>query len=226
MNQKLMFKHIAIIPARKNSKGVKFKNRLLFNKTIKFIKKIKWIKKIIVSSDDGYIQKLSKKNNTVFLKREKKLSHGNVSIKKVIVDVIKKNNLNDNDILWLFYIPILGRQSKYYNLNKKVIEKKTVDSICSFFPVKTHPFNVWRYKNKKMNKLIKNDIYRRQDLPELWEHHHLICAFKVKEIYNLNSELINSRTRPIFLDKNLRENIIEIDTLEDIRKLNDKRFKK
>jgi len=124
-----MFKHIAIIPARKNSKGVKFKNRLLFNKTIKFIKKIKWIKKIIVSSDDGYIKKLSKKKNTVFLKREKGLSHGNVSIKKVIVDVIKKNNLNDNDILWLFYIPILGRQSKYYNLNKKVIEKKTVDSI-------------------------------------------------------------------------------------------------
>jgi len=79
---------------------------------------------------------------------------------------------------------------------------------------------------KKMNKLIKNDIYRRQDLPELWEHHHLICAFKVKEIYKLNSELINSRTRPIFLDKNLRDNIIEVDTLEDIRKLNDKRFKK
>ena len=92
MNKKQISEHIAIIPARKNSKGVKFKNRLLFNKTIKFIKKIKWIKKIIVSSDDEHIQKLSKKNKTYLLKREKKLSYGNVSIKKVIVDVIKRNN--------------------------------------------------------------------------------------------------------------------------------------
>ena len=33
-------KNIAFIPARKNSKGLKFKNRLLFNETAKFLENI------------------------------------------------------------------------------------------------------------------------------------------------------------------------------------------
>ena len=53
MQKKL--KHIAIIPARKNSKGLKFKNRILFNYTAKFLKKIKWFNQVIVASDDEYL---------------------------------------------------------------------------------------------------------------------------------------------------------------------------
>jgi len=41
MNKNL--KHVVIIPARKNSKGLKNKNRKLFENTAKFLKKISFL---------------------------------------------------------------------------------------------------------------------------------------------------------------------------------------
>ena len=65
--------HIAIIPARKNSKGLKLKNRLLFSYTEKFLKKIKWFDKIVFASDDDYFISKCKKTNFFFYKRDKKM---------------------------------------------------------------------------------------------------------------------------------------------------------
>jgi queuine/archaeosine tRNA-ribosyltransferase len=41
-----------------------------------------------------------------------------------------------------------------------------------------------------------------------------LCAFKVKELNKLNSELLNSNTYPLILNKE----IIEVDTKEDLNK--------
>ena len=57
-------------------------------------------------------------------------------------------------------------------------------------------------------------MFRRQDKIKLYEHHHYMCAFKIKELNKLNSELINSKTTPIILLKD----IIEIDTKKDLMK--------
>ena len=50
------YSHVAIIPARKNSKGFPMKNRLYFNKTAKFVKSLKWFEKIILTSDDKWFK--------------------------------------------------------------------------------------------------------------------------------------------------------------------------
>tara|TARA_B100000989_G_scaffold264625_1_gene217105 strand:- start:222 stop:467 length:246 start_codon:yes stop_codon:yes gene_type:complete len=71
MNKNL--KHVAIIPARKNSKGLKNKNRKLFENTTKFLKKISFFNQVIVASDDNQIEKKTKKNNFIFFKRSKKM---------------------------------------------------------------------------------------------------------------------------------------------------------
>ena len=55
-------KHVVIIPARKNSKGLKNKNRILFENTAKFVKKISFFDQIIVSSDDKQIENKAIKN--------------------------------------------------------------------------------------------------------------------------------------------------------------------
>ena len=103
---------------------------------------------------------------------------------------------------------------------KKIIEKNSIKSLCSFVPSKTHPFNTWVYdkKNRKINQFIKNDIFRRQDLPPAWMHYHYICCFKASEIDKLNNELINSETYPIFLSEEYSKNLVEIDTLEDLER--------
>lgn len=64
--------NIAIIPARKNSKGLKFKNRLLFNYTKRFISKISWFNKVIFATDDDYFISKCKNANFIFYKRKKK----------------------------------------------------------------------------------------------------------------------------------------------------------
>ena len=76
-------------------------------------------------------------------------------------------------------------------------------------------------KKKKIFQYIKNDIYRRQDLPNAWMHYHYICCFKSKEIKKLNNELLNSKTYPFFLSNEYSNNLIEIDSPEDLEKWNE-----
>ncbi len=113
------YNHIAVIPARKNSKGYPKKNRIYFNKTIKFIKSIKWFDKVILSSDDDWFKKKCKLNQFDFLKRNKKLSGPKISIKEVFKDIFKKSNYNSNTIFWLIYIPLLPKKEFLYLIAKK-----------------------------------------------------------------------------------------------------------
>ena len=49
----------------------------------------------------------------------------------------------------------------------------------------------------------------------MFEHHHYLCAFKVKELKKLNSELINKNTIPIIMKED--KNLLEIDTKQDYK---------
>lgn len=219
-------KHFFIVPARKNSKGLKNKNRLLINKTIDFVNSIKWQKETIITSDDDYYKNICKKNNFIFHKRSSQFSADNSSIKEVYLDLYKNyfNSKNDSHIyLWLIYIPIIGRQVKDFNKAYNQVKRSgsKVKSLCSFFPNIDHPFNSWKYdKNKKtMVKYIKNDFYRRQDLPASYIHHHYLSVTQLNYIKFINSELIGRLTTPIFMTSSRREKIIEVDYPSDLKKI-------
>ena len=128
-------------------------------------------------------------------------------------EVIKKFNLDRESIIWLLYLTIPDRKISDFKKFKEITVKNKFLSGMSFTPIKTHPFDCWIIK-KKIKKLIKNDVFRRQDKIKLFEHHHYLCAFKVKEINKLNSELLNSNTQPLILNKD----IIEIDNQKDLDK--------
>ena len=66
-----------------------------------------------------------------------------------------------------------------------------------------------------MFQFIKNDFFRRQDLPKTYIHYHYLCAFKVKYLNQLNSELICNKTIPIILTDKTSSKLIEIDTKQD-----------
>jgi len=210
MNKK--FKHVALIPARKNSKGLKNKNRKLFENTAKFLKKISFFDQIIVASDDNQIEKKTKKNNFIFYKRSKRNAAGNSSIKSLIEEVVKEKNLEKNIIVWLIYLTLPIKIIDDFKNAYKLTKKKKFLSLISFRKVLTHPFDCWIIK-KKLKKFIKNDVFRRQDKPKMYEHHHYLCAFRVNELKKLNSELINQNTTPVIMaDGN---NFLEIDTKQD-----------
>ena len=148
------------------------------------------------------------------------MNETSVSIKSVFIDLADSLKIKDNVIIWLFYLPILYKNYSDFEKAKIIIENPEVNSLCTFVPAKTHPLNTWQYdeKNKKILQYIENDIYRRQDLPPAWMHYHYVCCFKVNELKNLNNELLNSKTYPIFLSKEYAKNLIEIDTPDDLKR--------
>jgi len=216
-------KHIALIPARKGSVGFKFKNRFFFDNTADFIDDLNWFEEVIVSSDDEDILDKALKRKYLTHLRPDKLSGPSTSIKDVMCNVIKDMSVLPDTYIWLFYLPILYKNKiDFEKLMSMTLDTKS-NSFCSFIVAKTHPFNCWKYNNKelKITQYIANDVYRRQDLPDAWEHYHYLCAFKAGCIDSLNSELISEDTIPIFLNEKTTDMLVEVDTPKDYDKWKD-----
>ena len=105
-------KNIAVIPARRNSQGFRFKNRILFNETIDFLNKIKWFDEKIISTDDEVLIKKAKKFHLRVLKRSKKNSKNNISIKSVMKEVKEKIRPDSSDRIWLIYLRMAQQKIK------------------------------------------------------------------------------------------------------------------
>jgi len=214
------FKHIGVIPARAGSIGFPKKNQIFFDNTADFLKDLSWLDEVIVTSDDIVVLDKAKRKKYTVYERSDVLSSSDISIKSVFKDLINSLKIQNDVILWLFYLPILYKNHSDFEQAKTIIEKSEIRSLCTFVPAKTHPLNTWQYdqKNKKLSQYIENDIYRRQDLPFAWMHYHYVCCFKAKELNHLNSELLSSETYPIFLSDDYAKNLIEIDMPEDFEK--------
>jgi len=210
MNAK--YEHIAVIPARKNSKSLPFKNRFLFKHTAEFLKNNKLFSHVYVNSDDLYLKSLAKKYNFNFYKRKSKLAKDTTCIKEVFVDMINNLKFHQKTFIWLFYIPLVYKDFKDFKNSIKIVEKKKLNSICSFKKTKTHPMSCWFIKNNKPFQFIKNDLCRRQDFVKAYSHHHYICGFSIKFIKKLNNELISKNTFPILLSDSISKKLIEVDT--------------
>ena len=158
-------KFLAIIPARKGSKGIKNKNFKLFNGkpliywTLKSAKKSKYLDKILVSTDSKKIQNFCIKNNVLspFI-RPKKISHSKARAHDVILHTIKflKNNYSYKPDAVVYLQPTSPlRESFDIDNCCKIFMKYKPDSLVSI--VKLHhnlnPEEVYQIKNKK--KLIK-----------------------------------------------------------------------
>lgn len=216
----MMSAHIALIPARKNSKGLKNKNRYLFNTTAKFVKSLNFIDKVVVSSDDKIILNKAKKFKFISHKRKKKYSKDNTSIKKTILNISKELKLNKNHYIWLFYLPIINRKKKDFIKAFRKTKRKRFKSLCTFISTdyKFHPHYSWVINRSSIKQFIKNDNFRRQDLTKAFYHFHYICCFKLKELKYLNSELIGKNTTPIKIDSIESSKVLEIDTKSDLNK--------
>ena len=183
-----------IIPARRDSKGLPFKNRKLLDYTINNIPIELREKTIVTTNDEKIIEKLSATNINV-LRRDEQLCLDDISIKDVMLDVVKKFQMKSNDTIVMLYLTSPDR--KFSNI-KKILdyyyERKIKTLTCCVEP-KTHPYLVlFKKENQKGEQVIKHDLYRRQDYPECFEIRHFVCIFQVDEIQKLNSNMYNEST--------------------------------
>ena len=210
-------KHIAVIPARMGSVGFKFKNRKFFSNTANFLDTVPWFEQVIVSTDDPEIRDMARARGYDVHDRPVYLAGPKISIKQVFLSLIEEMDIQVEDILWLFYLPVLYKNLDDFNTCKPIIEKASIDSLTTFVPAKAHPYDCWSYNESKeeLTQYVPNDIFRRQDKPQAWEHYHYVTCFKAKALYKLNSELANNGTYPYLLDEKAANNLISVDTPEE-----------
>ena len=203
-----------IIPARRDSKGLPFKNRKLLDYTINNIPIELHEKTIVTTNDEKIIEKLSATNINV-LRRDEQLCLDDISIKDVMLDVVKKFQMKSNDTIVMLYLTSPDR--KFSDI-KKILgyyyERKIKTLTCCVEP-KTHPYLVlFKKENQKGEQVVKHDLYRRQDYPECFEVRHFVCIFQVEEIQKLNKNMYNENT--VFYEI---DNEIDVDYENDLKEL-------
>ena len=177
---------IAIVPARKGSKGIKNKNiKLFFGKpliywTINTAKKSKYISRIILSTDDTEIAKVGVALGAeVPFLRPKYLAQDKTSTIDTVMHIIKK--LPESD-----YILLLQPTSPLRTTNDidKIINftiKNNFNTTASISPVSEHPQLFYKLKSDYR-------LERKFKLRNTFNRHNY------ESIYKLNGALFFSRT--------------------------------
>ena len=205
-----------VIPARKGSKGFPKKNRKLLDFTInKFAKKDH--ENIIVTTDDEYIIKKLQSTKIKILNRNKKVSTDKANIKDVMLDVIEKFQMKQNDIIIMLYLTSPKRKITDIKKILKFYKKKKTKSLTCCVEVKSNPYLCFfKLKDHKGKQIVKHDLYRRQDYPQCFEMRHFVVIFDVNEIKKLSKNLYNEKTTFYEIDND----DIDVDYEEDLKKLN------
>jgi len=185
-------KVLAIIPARKGSKGVKKKNFLKIGKhtliehSCIFSKKLNFIKKTIISSDSKIADDVAKKYDIFFSKRPKKLATDN----SLMIDLIKfeiKKNIDFTHIL-ILQPTCPFRQKKYFYDAYEKLKNKRIDTAITVHKLKNHPSRMIIKKGKFFKPYNKTFNFKnRQNLEEVFLRSGSMYFFEVKNIKKYGS---------------------------------------
>lgn len=198
-----------IIPARKNSKGFRHKNRFLFEKLPLELKN----KNVIITSDDEIIEQMNKESYGFdFLHRPNKLSQDTTSIKPVLEHVVSEYNLKPEDDLVVLYLTYPERT---YNDIKTIVsfyKNHKGQSLLCKEPINQHPYLCFYDKGLKGQRIVNHNMYRRQDYPKCFFGSHYIAIVNVKFLPSVDLNLYNKET--LFYD--LGEHKIDVDNKTDL----------
>jgi CMP-N-acetylneuraminic acid synthetase len=204
-----------IIPARKGSKGLPGKNKILLNHTLSTIPE--YVKKdVVVTTNDGEI--IQECVGYRVLLRSEELSADNVSTKEVLKDALQKFNIDGEELILMLYLTYPERTwTDIEAALNYFIESDSKSLLCRVEP-KSHPYLcMFSEDNNKGRQIVEHNLYRRQDYPECFELSHFICIFRANELENLNKNLYNSNTTYFKIKRP-----VDVDTKEDLNKYYDK----
>ena len=198
-----------IIPARKNSKGFKFKNRFLFEKLPKELKN----ESVIVTSDDEVIREI---NNQIyqfdFIKRPDHLSLDTTSIKPVLQHVVEEKKLSEEDTLVVLYLTYPERTFLDIEEILKFYHTHNAKSLLCREPLKQHPYLCFFEEGVNGRRIVDHNLYRRQDYPKCFYGSHFVAIVKAGFLPSVDLNLHSKET--IFYD--LGERKIDVDNKEDL----------
>lgn len=201
-----------LIPARRNSKGLPFKNRLLFEHTINSIP-TEYLKDLLVSTDDEVLIERCEFIGLNVSVRPDNLSLDETSTKEVIQYHIENNDISLDDTVIMLYLTYPERTwSDIKEAYKFFTEHNAKSLLCKKNIKSTHPYlYMFELDNNKGTQLVGHNLYRRQDYPSVFEISHYVCIFNVNEFTNLNNNLYNDETFFFKID-----DVVDVDTKTDL----------
>lgn len=196
-----------VIPARRNSKGLKYKNRKLLQYTLDIIPR-EFKKSIIVTTDDEKIIEECIRQDIKFINRSGELASDTADIRSVMQDVAFKRQICNNDIIVMLYLTYPERRwGQVQNILSYFLKNKSNSLLCAK-EVRSHPYLCIYEEDGKQ--IVKHDLYRRQDYPKCLEISHYVCIFFVSEIKKLNRNMYNKGTTYYKIDE-----VIDVDQEKD-----------
>lgn len=183
-----------VIPARKNSKGLPGKNRMLFERTAISIP-TSLIDSTIVTTDDEFIKEQAKNKGFSVHNRSALLANDDASIRDVVESVITDLRLGNDELIVLLYLTY--PQRIWHDIERALQELHASNSrslLCSFDPDVSPYLMAYHLPNSKAKQIIKHDLYRRQDYPVCIEISHFVCMFYASEVRYLNKNMYNDNT--------------------------------
>ena len=174
------------ILCRKNSKGIKNKNKVKINKKILFeikidyVKKSKYVTNIVVSSDDKKILKKAKQKKCFIINRPKNLSGDKISSEDVLKHALKMFENQFGKTKFSGYVQVTEPFRPKYILDdcfKKLIKSNLDTCFAAYAQYK----NFWYFKNNKLIRLTNSSERkkpRQSKLPILREDTGIALATK------------------------------------------------
>ncbi len=185
-------KVLAIIPARKGSKGVKNKNFLKIGKysllehSCIFSQKLKFVDKIIVSSDSNIAKNTAEKFNIFFSRRPKKLSQDHSSMIDLIKFEIQKNFEFTHVLILQPTCPF--RKIKHFFDAYKQFKNNKIDTAITVHKLNNHPSRMVVRDGVFFKPYDKNFNFKnRQNLQNVFLRTGSMYFFKIQNIKKYNS---------------------------------------
>lgn len=216
-------KILAIIPARKGSKGIKNKNitllqgKPLISYAIHQALKSDYIDRVVVSTDSEEIKNISQQYGAEvpFLRPVQLSGDRSKSIDVVLhcLDFLEKQNQFDYVILLQPTSPL----RKVEHIDKAIEEliDKNGESLVSMCEAKENPVIMRIIEDNKLKEVInfEGDNLRRQELPVFYKINGAIYINSVKMLKN-NNQFIDENTLPFIMDY---ESSVDIDDSLDLK---------
>jgi CMP-N-acetylneuraminic acid synthetase len=179
-----------LIPAKKNSRGIKNKNLIKINgkslveRTLMESFSSKLTDLIYVSSDSEDILDIAKKYNAIPIKRPKNFCSNNASANSVIlhfISVLPDNLIKTNP--WIFYLQPTSPLRKKKHLIEACKLLKKNKTIISVYETEFNLFKGLYKKGKYLFPLVKENLLteNRQKLKRTFYPNGAIYIFRVKD---------------------------------------------
>ena len=199
-----------LIPARKNSKGIPYKNRMLFEHTARIIpdeyKQITY-----VFSDDKVVNSYADEYGFSRFNRHDSSAQDESTTKDMMLDFC--SNLEEDESIVMLYLTYPNRKWSDVSRAIDIFDSEGLSSLLCRQKLKQSPYlMMFELEDGRGEQIIKHNFSRRQDYRKCFEISHCISIINKSELQNLNNDLYNQDT--YFMEI---EDQLDIDFPEDIK---------